>query len=117
MPSSLPPLRSSPTFTPPPLDGSIPCPEIIDFNARTNASHVLFRFVKKDGQSEDITWDKTASAIHEAARFTMARVDGKRTTVAILAATGTMMIRAFRALAGLSSRNYVELKILLPIIP
>jgi hypothetical protein len=115
MPSSLPPLRSSPspTFTPPPLDGSISCPEIIDCNSKTNASHVLFRFVKQGSELEDVTWDKAASAIHEAARLTTAAVHGKRAVVAILAATGTVMVRF---LAHLDSRYHVELQIPLHII-
>ncbi|KAK0464051.1 NRPS-like enzyme, partial [Armillaria novae-zelandiae] len=59
--------RSSLTFNPPPLDGSLTFAEIIDYNGKHSPNHPLFRY--EDPDSEDIRtilWSEGVAAFHTA---------------------------------------------------
>lgn len=58
--------QNSPTFTPPPLDGSLTVPEIYDHHLRNSGSHPLFVY-DNDGTTQTITWKQATQAIHIAA--------------------------------------------------
>lgn len=48
--------RSSATFKPPPLDGSLNLPEVCEWNARHNPEHPLFVYADDDGKEHEILW-------------------------------------------------------------
>ncbi|KAK0184736.1 NRPS-like enzyme [Armillaria mellea] len=57
--------RSSLTFTPPPIDGSLSFAEIVDYNGWHSPNHPLFRY--EDSDSEDvrtILWSEGVAAFH-----------------------------------------------------
>lgn len=59
--------RSSLTFTPPPVDGSLTFAEIVDYNGKHSPNHPLFRY--EDPDSEDvrtILWSEGVAAFHTA---------------------------------------------------
>ncbi|KDQ13178.1 hypothetical protein BOTBODRAFT_146290 [Botryobasidium botryosum FD-172 SS1] len=65
------------TFTPPPIDGSISTPQMIDFHLANNSAHPLFRFSTADTFKppfEDILWRDAGQAIHRAARYAQAHI-------------------------------------------
>ncbi|KAF9451607.1 acetyl-CoA synthetase-like protein [Macrolepiota fuliginosa MF-IS2] len=59
--------QNSPTFTPPPLDGSLTVPEIYDYHLGHSSTHPLFVY-DCDSAVQTITWKQAVQAIHTAAR-------------------------------------------------
>lgn len=85
---------SSSTFKPPPLDGSLLLPEILDHHAQHSPNHPLFVYSDKDNNVQIIPWSRAAKAFKKAAHIARIRVEattpGSRPVVAILASTGQL---------------------------
>lgn len=58
-----------PTFTPPPLDGSLTVSEIYDFHYEKNPWHPVFVFAAAPQQLTSLTYSDVVPAAHRAARF------------------------------------------------
>lgn len=82
---------SSPTFKPPPLDGSLTVPELFDYNGFHSAKHTLFRYDSPDnGEFRSITWEDGVAAFHVAGRYFREHInDETPVVVGILANAGT----------------------------
>jgi hypothetical protein len=84
---------SSPTFNPPPLDGSFLLPEVLDHNAQHSPNHPLFVYADED-IPKTITWSHAVDAFWKAAHIfhrrvePIARRESAPIVVAILASTG-----------------------------
>nr|AEM76784.1 NRPS-like enzyme [Armillaria mellea] len=92
---------SSPTFKPPPLDGSLTVPELFDYNGFHSAKHTLFRYDSLDnGESRSITWKEGVAAFHVAGHYFREHINDKSpVVVGILANTDS--ITYFTVLVGL----------------
>ncbi|KZT01340.1 acetyl-CoA synthetase-like protein [Laetiporus sulphureus 93-53] len=60
--------RTSTTFCPPPLDGSLTLPEIFDWHLDHTPDHRLFLFAKDDGSIRTIYWPEGVRAIYAGAK-------------------------------------------------
>ncbi|KAK0442587.1 NRPS-like enzyme [Armillaria borealis] len=92
---------SSPTFKPPPLDGSLTVPELFDYNGFHSAKHTLFRYDSPDnGEFRSITWGEGVAAFHVAGHYFREHInDETPVVVGILANTDS--ITYFTVLVGL----------------
>ncbi|KZT28667.1 acetyl-CoA synthetase-like protein [Neolentinus lepideus HHB14362 ss-1] len=116
----LPPTQAinSPTFKPPPLDGTLTLPEIYDWHYRNTPKHPLFLYPDGDGTVHEILWPSAVRAIHQVGYILRPKVgnpmtqDG-RPIVAVLAASDTItyftvtmgIVRAGFAAFPISPRN------------
>jgi hypothetical protein len=95
---------SSPTFNPPPLDGSFLLPEVFDHNAQHSPNHPLFVYADED-IPKTITWSHAVDAFWKAAHIfhrrvePIARRESAPIVVAILASTG-------KSIPGLGKPHY-----------
>lgn len=100
---SLPTLQgvSSPTFKPPPLDGSLTVPELFDYNGLHSAKHPLFRYDSpENGNFRSITWEEGVAAFHIAGHYFREHInDETPVVVGILANTDS--ITYFTVLVGI----------------
>ncbi|KAK0207554.1 NRPS-like enzyme [Armillaria fumosa] len=92
---------SSPTFKPPPLDGSLTVPELFDYNGFHSAKHPLFRYDSpENGNFRSITWEEGAAAFHVAGHYFREHInDETPVVVGILANTDS--ITYFTVLVGI----------------
>lgn len=80
LPLPLPPTQQavhSQTFVPPPIDGSISAPQMVDHHMTHNPAHPLFRYKStnaSDSSFEELLWGDVSRAIHRAARLVHAHV-------------------------------------------
>ncbi|TFK52863.1 acetyl-CoA synthetase-like protein [Heliocybe sulcata] len=110
----LPPLPStqalsSPTFRPPPLDGSLTLPEIYDWHYHNTLNHPLFAYADEDGVDHEILWPLAVRAIHRVGHILRPRVGSHETqdgpaVVAVLAASDT--ITYFTVMMGIVRAGY-----------
>jgi hypothetical protein len=91
---------SSPTFTVPPIDGSMTVPEMWDHNMTHNPHHPFIVYDEFDGSLKTITWLQGNRAIHTAARFVdsklhLSKSDPQQTppVVIILAMAGEVIMK------------------------
>ncbi|KAJ6471951.1 hypothetical protein C8R45DRAFT_836164 [Mycena sanguinolenta] len=86
--------RSSLSFVPPPLDGSLTMAQIYDWHFRNTSNHPLFVYVGTDGTLQNIYWPEAVHAVYVGARILRDRfswVAGvEATVVAILASSDTI---------------------------
>ncbi|KAH9841056.1 uncharacterized protein C8Q71DRAFT_436612 [Rhodofomes roseus] len=106
--------RSSTTFRPPPLDGSLSLPEIFDWHAVHTQDHRLFVFAKGDGTLRTIYWPEAVRAVYTGAtilrtRLADAAVGGETPIVAILAPSDA--IPYFTMMMSIMRANYVAFPI------
>ncbi|KAJ7103042.1 hypothetical protein B0H15DRAFT_810726 [Mycena belliarum] len=66
--------QNSPTFSQPPLDGSLLLPEIFDHHAQHSPNHPLFRYAPAGGTVQTISWSHAVRAFHRAAQIVCQRV-------------------------------------------
>ncbi|EPQ50791.1 hypothetical protein GLOTRDRAFT_50066 [Gloeophyllum trabeum ATCC 11539] len=112
MPLRLPPQTqalSSPTFRPPPLDGSLTLPEMYDMHYSHTPHHPLFVFADSQGVTHEILWPTAVCAVHQVGHILWPRVGspisaGRRPIVAILAASDT--ITYFTVMVGIIRAGY-----------
>ncbi len=88
--------RSSLTFTPPPVDGSLTLAEIIDYNGKHSPNHPLFRY--EDPDSDDvhtILWSEGVAAVHTAGQHLQKYLASEAcpVVVGILANSGTLSFK------------------------
>ncbi|KAK0472170.1 NRPS-like enzyme [Armillaria novae-zelandiae] len=92
---------SSPTFKPPPLDGSLTVPELFDYNGFHSAKHPLFRYDNPDnGDFRSITWEEGVAASHVAGHYFREHIDDE-TPVVIAILVNTDSITYFTILIGI----------------
>ncbi|KAJ7449028.1 hypothetical protein B0H11DRAFT_2079248 [Mycena galericulata] len=106
--------HASPTFAPPPLDGSLTIAQLYDWHFRNTPNHRLFVYARDDGSTRTIYWPEAVHAVYVGAKIIRDRlgwVPGMAETpvVAILASSDTipyftLLISCFRA-------NYVAFPI------
>ncbi|KAG5341463.1 hypothetical protein C0989_010220 [Termitomyces sp. Mn162] len=98
---------SSPTFAPPPLDGSLTIPEIYEYHLEYNGDHPLFLYDFND-EAVTVQWKQAVHAIRRAARIIHREVQpppcmpnktDKAPVIAILAVIG----RRFQVLSVFTS--------------
>jgi acyl-CoA synthetase (AMP-forming)/AMP-acid ligase II len=77
-----------PSFTPPPLDGSLTLAQIVDWHAERSKDHVYATFATSEGLRE-VTWGELGAAVHRAAR-TLLRDVPKPGVIAVLANRDTL---------------------------
>ncbi|KAJ7131571.1 hypothetical protein C8R43DRAFT_1207614 [Mycena crocata] len=65
--------RSSNTFTPPPLDGSLTLAEIYDWHFHNTPNHRVFVYARQDGTIRTIYWPEVVQAVHVGARMLRSR--------------------------------------------
>ncbi|KAJ6459713.1 hypothetical protein C8R47DRAFT_1028048 [Mycena vitilis] len=99
---------SSSTFKPPPLDGSLLLPEILDHHAQHSPDHPIFVYADKDKSVHAIPWSRAAKAFLKVAHIAHTRVGaaspGSRPVVAILASTDQTTY--FSVIAGILRAGY-----------
>ncbi|KIM81777.1 hypothetical protein PILCRDRAFT_8450 [Piloderma croceum F 1598] len=110
---------NSPTFTLPPLNGTLTPPELYDFHLQYSPNHPLFVYTKS-GSTYTILWSKAVRSAHRAGRIVQSRLDeGKakppscRPIVSILALSDSItysttlmgIIRAGYTVFPISPRN------------
>lgn len=83
---------SSPTFTAPPIDGSLSIPEMWDYIMIHNSDHPLFVY-EKNGTVQTIPWSEGIRAIHTAAHLVESilrplTAKTSQAPIAVLAVTG-----------------------------
>ncbi|KAF8216298.1 hypothetical protein K438DRAFT_1796975 [Mycena galopus ATCC 62051] len=61
--------RSSSTFRPPPLDGSLTIPEIYDWHFQNTPNHRLFVYARADGSTRTVYWSEAVHAIYVGAKI------------------------------------------------
>ncbi|SJK99273.1 uncharacterized protein ARMOST_02564 [Armillaria ostoyae] len=92
---------SSPTFKPPPLDGSLTVPELFDYNGFHSAKHTLFRYDGPDNSEfRSITWEEGVAAFHVAGHYFREHIDDE-TPVVVGILANTDSITYFTVLVGL----------------
>jgi hypothetical protein len=89
--------RSSSTFVPPPLDGSLTIPQLYDWHFHRTTNHRLFVYPRADGSVRTIYWPDGVQAVYVGAKILRQRfkwVPGVVETpvVAILASSGACCI-------------------------
>ncbi|KAF8195302.1 hypothetical protein K438DRAFT_1968611 [Mycena galopus ATCC 62051] len=99
--------RSSSTFRPPPLDGSLSIAEIYDWHFQNTPNHRLFVYAYADGSVRTINWREAVQAIYVGAkvlrdRFHWVPAAGEQPVVSILASSDaipyfTLIMAAVRA--------------------
>ncbi|KAJ6583069.1 hypothetical protein DFH09DRAFT_978909 [Mycena vulgaris] len=104
----------SPTFKPPPLDGSLTMPQIYDWHFQHTANHRLFVYAQGDGTIRTIYWPEAMHAVYVGAKILRDRfhwVAGMVDTpiVSILASSDT--IPYFTLLMSCFRANYVAFPI------
>ncbi|PBK62268.1 NRPS-like enzyme [Armillaria solidipes] len=93
---------SSPTFKPPPLDGSLTVPELFDYNGFHSAKHTLFRYDGPDnGEFRSITWEEGVAAFHVAGHYFREHIDDETPVVVGILANTADSITYFTVLVGL----------------
>ncbi|KAJ7202281.1 hypothetical protein GGX14DRAFT_654096 [Mycena pura] len=83
---------SSPTFKPPPLDGSLLFPDVFEYQFERSSNHPLFLYADADGRLETLLWSDAVRAFRRAAHISRERIRGANAgtappVVAILAVT------------------------------
>ncbi|KAJ7464987.1 hypothetical protein B0H11DRAFT_2050421 [Mycena galericulata] len=61
--------HSSPTFQPPPLDGSLTIAQIYDWHFRYTQNHRLFVYAQVDGSTRTIYWPEAVRAVYVGAKI------------------------------------------------
>ncbi|KAK0472521.1 NRPS-like enzyme [Armillaria novae-zelandiae] len=110
MSPTLPDITAS-TFKPPPLDGSLTFPELLDYNAIHSPKHPLFRYENpENGGFRTILWEEGVAAFHAAGHYFNKYVHGDApVTVGIFADTNS--ITYFAVLAGLMRLGFIPFPI------
>jgi hypothetical protein len=105
---------SSPTFRPPPLDGTLSIPDIYDFHLRENGNHPLFVFDGDNGV-HSIQWRRAVQAIHTAGKVVQLSIGVPNETpvVAILAVIGEWSSSPPNILADVTWSKKINYHILL----
>ncbi|KAK0215362.1 NRPS-like enzyme [Armillaria nabsnona] len=87
---------SSLTFSPPPVDGSLMFPELVDYNGTHSPDHALFRYEDPDGNDvRTIYWSEGVAAFHTAGRYFKQYIhDDSAVVIGILANSDTLTIYA-----------------------
>ncbi|KAK7453562.1 hypothetical protein VKT23_001446 [Stygiomarasmius scandens] len=103
----------SPTFRPPPFDGSLTVPEIVDWHYKHSAKNPLFVYPRADGSLCKITWAEFACAVATGARIIRSRVckvaaDGAVIDVIPYWTTKLSIVRSNFIGFPISSRNSPE---------
>lgn len=87
---------NSTTFSPPPLDGSLTIPELVEWHYKRSANHPVFIY-DDDGSTKTIHWKDLYPAIHRAGRyvrkvfgFASPETPSDRPVIAILANVGEL---------------------------
>ncbi|KAJ6541378.1 hypothetical protein B0H19DRAFT_1173050 [Mycena capillaripes] len=105
---------ASATFRPPPLNGSLLLPEVLEYNAQHSSEHPLFFYPGKDGVIETLTWSRAIKVFRRAAhishtRMSVAEEDENPFVVAILVATD--QITYLSVIAGLMLAGFIPFPI------
>ncbi len=89
---------SSLTFNPPPVDGSLMFPELVDYNGTHSPDHPLFRYEDPNGNDvRTIYWSEGVAAFHTAGRYFKQYIhDDSAVVIGILANSGAYCIGLFR---------------------
>ncbi|EGN93439.1 hypothetical protein SERLA73DRAFT_172085 [Serpula lacrymans var. lacrymans S7.3] len=87
--------RSSATFRPPPLDGSLALPQLYAWHLDHTPNHRLFIYADQDGSVKTIYWPEAVRAMYTGARIIKDRLQqqtdaSKAIVVAILAGSDTI---------------------------
>ncbi|EGO01125.1 hypothetical protein SERLA73DRAFT_72094 [Serpula lacrymans var. lacrymans S7.3] len=106
--------RSSTTFRPPPLDGSLTFPQMYSWHLEHTPDYRLFVYVREDGSVKTIYWPEAVKAIYTAAHIIGNRIQwisytSERPVIAILAASDT--IPYFITLTSIMCTNYIAFPI------
>ncbi|KAH9934352.1 uncharacterized protein B0H18DRAFT_556620 [Fomitopsis serialis] len=106
--------RSSTTFRPPPLDGSLTLPEMFDWHLKHTPNHRLFVFAKGDGTLRTIYWPEAVRAVYTGVGIIQARLANtvagdEAPIVAILAPSDA--IPYFTMMMSIMRANYVAFPI------
>ncbi|KAJ6545363.1 hypothetical protein B0H19DRAFT_1266811 [Mycena capillaripes] len=100
---------TSPTFKPPPLDGTFLLPDVFSHHAQHSPNHPLFVYPDEDKGPQTITWSHAVKAFHNAAHFFRTRVEigpeSSPSVVAILASTD--QITYLHMIAGAMLAGYL----------
>ncbi|KAF9256609.1 acetyl-CoA synthetase-like protein [Marasmius fiardii PR-910] len=89
--------KSSSTFTPPPMDGSMCLTQVYDWQAHHSPNHRLFLFSNREGKVRTILWKEAIAAIYTGARLIRTRLahnlsdKNKPLIVAIVTTTDTLV--------------------------
>ena len=67
---------NSKTYVPPPIDGSLSMPQIIDYHLHNTKNHPIFRFERADGSLRTMLWPEAAQGVHRAARIITKLLNG-----------------------------------------
>ncbi|KAF7979277.1 hypothetical protein HWV62_42970 [Athelia sp. TMB] len=110
----IPSSAKSPTFTLPPLDGSLTITEIFDFHAEHSSRHPIFVHSDQQGNVREVLWPEAVRAMHRAGRIIRSQLDEKylalgRPVVAVLAMADSITFTA--VLMGIMRANCVPFPI------
>ncbi|KAK0219250.1 NRPS-like enzyme [Armillaria fumosa] len=104
--------RSSVTFTPPPLDGSLTFAEITDYNGKHSPNHPLFRY--EDPDSEDvrtILWSEGVAAFHTAGRYFQKYLADESSPVVVGIFANSDTITFFATIVGIMRLGHIPFPI------
>ncbi|KAJ7803408.1 hypothetical protein B0H14DRAFT_2463681 [Mycena olivaceomarginata] len=102
--------QSSSTFKPPPVDGSLLIPDVLEYNAQHSPQHPLFVYAEGDRTVKTITWSQAVKAFRQVAHITrmgvpVAEGESAAPVVAILALTD--QITYLSMIAGVILAGYL----------
>ncbi|KAK0454193.1 NRPS-like enzyme [Desarmillaria tabescens] len=104
--------RSSLTFTPPPIDGSLTFPEIIDYNGEHSPNHPLFRY--EDPNSNDVRtihWTEGVAAIHNAGQYFKKYLHDETSPVVVSILANSDTLTFFATITGIMRLGHIPFAI------
>ncbi|KAK0212031.1 NRPS-like enzyme [Armillaria fumosa] len=103
--------HSSLTFSPPPVDGSLMFPELVDYNGTHSPDHALFRYEDPDGNDvRTVYWSEGVAAFHTAGRYFKKYIhDDSVIVIGILANADTLTFYA--TIVGIMRLGYIPFPI------
>ncbi|PBK81586.1 NRPS-like enzyme [Armillaria gallica] len=104
--------RSSLTFTPPPIDGSLTFAEIVDYNGKHSPNHPLFRY--EDPDSDDvhtILWSEGVAAFHTAGQHLQKYLAGEACPVVVGILANSDTLTFFATIVGIMRLGHIPFPI------
>ncbi|KAK0200640.1 NRPS-like enzyme [Desarmillaria ectypa] len=104
--------RSSLTFSPPPIDGSLTFPEIIDYNGKHSTNHPLFLYEDPDNEDvRTIPWSEAVAAFHTAGQYFKKYLHNEASPVVVSILANSDTLTLFATIIGIMRLGHIPFAI------